>query len=341
MLRDSSDVADELQETGGLFIDTFRYFYPTQTDAFTNWCTVTSARLTNYGTRIDYIFADEGLVINEFTDCVILADIEGSDHCPVVATLKTCFKPALKPPSLCTKYMPEFAGTQQNLKLYFLNQANQAELIKHNASSSNSLYQENHAVKKISKSETLSSIKDGRLSVKRAAVFREKRDFKRPKNTRKTNPNGKNGNLLSFFSRPSECCDAETLIEEACASPAFSTMPPGDEDRCQLNGSSLTSDPQIFNASDSSASGFLVGGLCDRLSNSSLKKRHKAEVAQWRNILRGPPPAPLCRGHGEPCVLRTVKIRGPNQGKQFFCCARPQGHSSNREARCNFFQWVK
>lgn len=60
----------------------------------------------------------------------------------------------------------------------------------------------------------------------------------------------------------------------------------------------------------------------------------------WKNLLKGPPLAPLCKGHGEQCVLRTVKKPGPNLGRQFFVCPRPEGHSSDPNARCNFFQWV-
>lgn len=107
----------------GLFIDTFRYFHLTQRGAYTNWCTVTSARQTNYGTRIDCIFADAELVAKEFLDCEIRPNIDGSDHCPVVATLGTCFQAALKPPALCAKYMPEFLGKQQKLKSYFVKHA--------------------------------------------------------------------------------------------------------------------------------------------------------------------------------------------------------------------------
>ena len=113
---ENSDLAPAKQK---MFIDTFRYFHPTERGAYTNWCTVTSARQTNYGTRIDYIFADVELVRKEFEDCEIRPDVDGSDHCPVVATLKTSFQGASKPPALCTKYMPEFAGKQQKLKDYF------------------------------------------------------------------------------------------------------------------------------------------------------------------------------------------------------------------------------
>lgn len=61
----------------------------------------------------------------------------------------------------------------------------------------------------------------------------------------------------------------------------------------------------------------------------------------WKTVLRGPPQPPLCKSHSEPCVLRTVKKAGPNLGRQFFVCARPQGHASNPQARCNFFTWVE
>lgn len=59
----------------------------------------------------------------------------------------------------------------------------------------------------------------------------------------------------------------------------------------------------------------------------------------WKSILKGPEPAPLCSGHKEKCVLRTVKKEGPNVGRQFYICHRPAGHNSNREASCNFFLW--
>ncbi|XP_073012562.1 DNA-(apurinic or apyrimidinic site) endonuclease 2 isoform X2 [Typha latifolia] len=48
---------------------------------------------------------------------------------------------------------------------------------------------------------------------------------------------------------------------------------------------------------------------------------------------------PLCKGHGEPCVPRSVK-KGPNIGRLFYVCARAQGPASNTEANCGYFQWA-
>ena len=50
--------------------------------------------------------------------------------------------------------------------------------------------------------------------------------------------------------------------------------------------------------------------------------------------------APLCKGHRESCVLRTVKKEGPNNGRRFYVCARPQGAKTNIEARCQHFEWI-
>ncbi|CAN7989417.1 unnamed protein product [Ixodes hexagonus] len=60
----------------------------------------------------------------------------------------------------------------------------------------------------------------------------------------------------------------------------------------------------------------------------------------WKSLLKGPPIPPPCKGHGEQCVLRTVKKPGPNLGRQFFVCARPTGKSGDVNASCEFFQWV-
>jgi AP endonuclease-2 len=49
--------------------------------------------------------------------------------------------------------------------------------------------------------------------------------------------------------------------------------------------------------------------------------------------------AELCDGHREPCKEWTVKKPGPNKGKRFYLCARPVGHPTDPQARCNFFKW--
>lgn len=76
----------------GRLVDAFRYFYPDRPKAFTVsataldlplapgsdakpicflkcWNTVTGARQTNYGTRIDYVLVDPGLLDESIVSC--------------------------------------------------------------------------------------------------------------------------------------------------------------------------------------------------------------------------------------------------------------------------------
>ena len=64
------------------YIDTFRYFYPDQTDAYSWWSYMFKARERNAGWRIDYFITSERLK-DKLKDAYIYSDILGSDHCPV------------------------------------------------------------------------------------------------------------------------------------------------------------------------------------------------------------------------------------------------------------------
>lgn len=68
------------------FIDTFRYFYPDKTDAYTWWSYLTKARERNAGWRIDYFIVSERLK-HFLKDAQIHSDVMGSDHCPVALEL--------------------------------------------------------------------------------------------------------------------------------------------------------------------------------------------------------------------------------------------------------------
>ncbi len=63
-----------------------------------------------------------------------------------------------------------------------------------------------------------------------------------------------------------------------------------------------------------------------------------AVVQAWQAIQQQLKP-PLCKGHRVPCVIRTVKKRGPNQGRQFWCCSLPDGLPPT--GRCEHFEWTR
>ena len=63
-------------------IDTYRYFYPEQTEIYSWWSYRFKAREKNAGWRIDYFVVSESLK-DRLQDAKIHTDIFGSDHCPV------------------------------------------------------------------------------------------------------------------------------------------------------------------------------------------------------------------------------------------------------------------
>ena len=103
-----------------IFIDTYRYLHPDQREAYTCWETLTGARLNNYGVRIDYIICDGKVSKSYLIDCQHRTEIESSDHCPVIAEFNFQMKDRLlaKPPTICTKFWPEFKGTQMKLSQF-------------------------------------------------------------------------------------------------------------------------------------------------------------------------------------------------------------------------------
>lgn len=69
------------------FIDTFRHFYPEQTNIYSWWSYRFKAREKNAGWRIDYFLASASLA-DKLKEAKIHTEIFGSDHCPVEVTVE-------------------------------------------------------------------------------------------------------------------------------------------------------------------------------------------------------------------------------------------------------------
>lgn len=74
----------ELLESG--FIDTFRYFHPDEIK-YSWWSYLFNARANNAGWRLDY-FVVSSSFIDRINDSLILNEIMGSDHCPIILDIK-------------------------------------------------------------------------------------------------------------------------------------------------------------------------------------------------------------------------------------------------------------
>ena len=68
------------------FTDTFRHLYPDTAGAYSWWSYRFNARKNNAGWRIDYFIVSDRLR-DKIIRAEILADVEGSDHCPVLLEL--------------------------------------------------------------------------------------------------------------------------------------------------------------------------------------------------------------------------------------------------------------
>ncbi|XP_055381977.1 DNA-(apurinic or apyrimidinic site) endonuclease [Condylostylus longicornis] len=69
------------------FVDSFRYFYPDKTQAYTFWTYMRNARSKNVGWRLDYFIVSER-IINKVVESTIRSKVMGSDHCPITLFLK-------------------------------------------------------------------------------------------------------------------------------------------------------------------------------------------------------------------------------------------------------------
>lgn len=376
---------------GGLFSDVYRHLHPNQEDAFTNWNSSTGARKTNYGRRLDYILVDTEL-LPYVSDCAIMAEVEGSDHCPVVVTFNCDPVPSSICPQLSSKYMPKFKGQQQKLSFFFTKSVRQDK--NHHSSQPLLLPSSPHDSQEFcsfsDQKMTAGSAKPHQVlnmsamaEVKSASHFHERRKVNTAtqKNVKKMKTSQDVGtkqvSLTSYIRKISSLKDipnvsmicGDTILarnehvqdmrtSDTESSKASFSCPQSSQNMklCTDHFESPLSSLKLhgnceshhfymlgtnFNKSGTSASENCLSSSSSAASsvlstNSSVKDTSQA----WKSILTGPLPPPLCPGHNEPCILKTVNKKGPNKNKKFYMCGRPEGTPGNPEHRCNFFQWL-
>ena len=433
---------------GGYFVDMLRLFHPTTPHLFTNWCSPTGARQTNYGCRLDYILADLCLALDLqlATFCYIRPDIHGSDHCPVAIDLDVVSIPATKCPSLCSKFYPQFSGKQLKLASFLVKESADKILGRNSSVSGLSCdFDDSVALSALKCNEENNDILK-RKSNADAVKLKNKKSS--TKNKLKKNENKKNKgiqmSIKSFVEEKyhetpwcNEVCGSELegivdidsyyepndsmftvfyendvssaqLLENVCNLPKncpeslskesdqfhkaaphatssgetspidFSSRPPLTSFTChqsayQSNATSffptLKTTPhtnQTFNAISASkttatttaatatantatattatatatattAASTTVTATTDATFSCTTTSNNKST---WKQLLKGPPEAPLCAGHREACLLRVVKKEGSNLGRSFWVCRKPPGHRGDPQASCNTFVWL-
>lgn len=79
-MQEEIDGMDNFERAG--LLDTFRSLHPNEADKYTWWSYRGGARQKNVGWRIDYFLTSQDF-LPRIKDAFILADVMGSDHCPV------------------------------------------------------------------------------------------------------------------------------------------------------------------------------------------------------------------------------------------------------------------
>jgi AP endonuclease-2 len=358
-----------LVDGGGVFVDVFRRFYPDRLEAYTCWNTKTAARHSNYGTRIDYVLADQALVEKGFfTACDIRPDIHCSDHCPVQADLRIdslCDDPARPPPPLCSRFMPEFAGNQQTLQSFF-SKATAAST----AAAAAALPRSASAAASSSPSACTAGSRIGTASLKRplsvgaggsasASVLSSGAPAKKAKTTiASLNKAGKNNaaagtpSLRSFFGgapKPATTAAASSpsragsVAATGSAASSFDASPAAGTEDVPTFASSIydhsapssrAGSPVHSATSIGSIAAVAAVGAAPSSSPQSSSNSSSSAPSAWAALLNQKSAAVTCRC-GLQAKLLSVNKAGANQGRKFYICPLPDGPQ-----RCDFFLWA-
>lgn len=142
--------------------------------------------------------------------------------------------------------------------------------------------------------------------------------------------------VSSFFQAP---CPDKRKPENDCSKALKKSAP-----ACKQAKLSSFFKPSVIKKEPKSVRSLTDEGSEDTRNIEKIAARiesSESSVSAWKSLFKGPPPAPMCPGHKEPAARRTVKKKGPNQGRQFWSCSRGEGKVGDTKASCEFFQWCK
>ncbi|XP_014758525.1 DNA-(apurinic or apyrimidinic site) lyase 2 isoform X3 [Brachypodium distachyon] len=293
--------------------------------------------------------------------------LEGSDHIPVYIILNGIPEvPVHNTPSTAARYLPEIRGRQQTIvsfllkgKNYELEDATGSNMSKDRIDESSC--SDDLENKSISKEELPTAITEFSKGGNLPSLTCKRRNLDHWVNEGSSgNSNNNNPTLLAPQSQKASFSgnkftsnkknkhnlSSQPTIKSFFRQPETKT---GDAD---INNpvSSVDTVPDMDELRSPKDDSLLEHIHCTAAAdedqdNSDIpcsQSTDKCNVAtlEWQRIqLRMKTTLPLCKGHREPCIPRSVK-KGSNIGRLFYVCARAQGPSSNPEANCGHFQWA-
>ncbi|KAF0924428.1 hypothetical protein E2562_010095 [Oryza meyeriana var. granulata] len=348
-----------LREHGGPFFDAFRSKHPERVGAYTCFNQKVGAEVYSYGSRIDHILVsgacfhhcssveDHSIFSCHVEECEIVdhfrrgnsenmsmwkggrsSKLEGSDHIPVYIVLNEIPQlPVHNTPSTAARYLPEIRGRQQSI-VSFLRKGIVCE-----HKDATDLNIPMHRLDESYCGDVLESkviYKEEPLTV--IAKYSEGSDLHSVIKRKNLDQ------LLNEGSSGSSHNSTATLLAKQSRKASFSCSKDVSNKKSKHNLSSQPTIKSFFQQPKSKPG--------DGNSNSlvtppdTLHDKCNDATLEWQRIQRRMKMTlPLCKGHREPCIPRSVK-KGSNTGRLFYVCARAQGPSSNPEANCGHFQWA-
>ena len=320
------------------------------------WNTKLQARETNYGTRVDYLLATQGL-LQWIKHADIQPGLKGSDHCPVFVdlhdeialasgeTVRLCdVLTRGAPPRIAAANWEEFSGRQTLLSSFFGKRPPGGE--------------EPAARAESEKDEAATSAKDEEKSrplpslAKPPASPARKRLVSRTPSSSQASPSGSGkkrahtssassassskkkaktssgqATLGSFFGKtqpkskpPASSPEVPLLDEDSLDDPSMSSIHLSTPEELAL-AEQLDADYRLACELSASEDASLPLPLSLSLSPSSSASSSTTTKAAWTTLF-APRDPPKCTVHGEPAKMYTVNKQGPNKGRTFYICSR-------------------
>lgn len=302
-----------------LLHDTTRRFHPERPGMFTVsrskltfhftdwqqcWSVKLSARQGNYGSRIDFVLASEGL-LPYILKSDIRPDIHGSDHCPVYTHFAAdAAEPVLQISRSSAEDMDSksnFTSSQQILSPAYFRRAAST------SATDDGREARDQCGTTPPKSQTLSLKRTFSDVSKKSNDIAGLSDARKPQQT-----------ISAFFQK-----SGPPSIDHAS----------DREPKSPIKVADIAQEISLAGRKDGSPA-FGTGVRLQQSRTDSIEKR--IEVSNAFATLFTRPEIPLCTGHQKPAKLQKTKKKGANQGREFWMCAMPLG-----DGQCSFWKWRK
>lgn len=313
-------------------VDPFRWIHPTRVHAYTFWSTVTSARSTNCGKRIDYALVS--------SDMHVAAQRGGAPPPPALTpSCDSCATPAALAASTVD---PQAWKTHHVSFCERLKAAGVVDLAVADADILPWIQGSDHCPVHVTLHAPRALLTSREQEMRNLAVM-----AKHPLCTSSFPELAKRQSKLAAFFTAAASSVAAAVSVPSASPPSAPSAPVV---RAEPRKKSVPQRNTLIHMLTPRTTGTnVVGEVIDVSGDDDAPAAQPAASAtapapvrsstqSWSQLFTGPLPLPICRC-GVATVERTVLKDGATAGRKFYVCVRPQGRAGDPNARCDFFLW--